>query len=302
MSGVGLRVPYITAWSGEALSLALGFASHPESTGLRLTYLDPVPTDWIYGVLRARQGLTHGGRPEWKLVHALRQWRCMERRLCQVCGRSAVDGETGRTWWLLADDEDEAGPQVGYANAPPTCRKCMPEAVRSCPRLRQGAMAFTVSDCEPYAVLGHIFRPLARGVELVEQNVMVLLEEFQRLECMLAHQLVVLLHDLQPIELHVLQDLAGCRESSPAPGQWWSRAVRGGAARDHLPGGDQGGGCGHVRVEWTGQRPLPEGASCLDCGTWWRVDLIPEHVAERLNGGIPPRADKPRDTGGCTRS
>jgi hypothetical protein len=49
--------------------------------------------------------------------------------------------------------------------------------------------------------------------------------------------------------------------------------------------------CGHEDVEWTYQRPLPDGARCRACGTWWRLDLIPYSVAERLTGGIPPRED-----------
>ncbi|MEU4835660.1 hypothetical protein [Streptosporangium sp. NPDC023615] len=47
-------------------------------------------------------------------------------------------------------------------------------------------------------------------------------------------------------------------------------------------------GCGHARVEWTNEFPLPDGACCRDCGTWWRLDLIPDEVAARLNDGIPP--------------
>ncbi|MBG0826803.1 hypothetical protein HS041_03310 [Planomonospora sp. ID67723] len=55
-------------------------------------------------------------------------------------------------------------------------------------------------------------------------------------------------------------------------------------------GGDGGGvACEHEDVEWTYQRPLPDGARCRSCGTWWRLDLIPDAVAARLSGGIPPR-------------
>ncbi|MEV6867054.1 hypothetical protein AB0M44_39435 [Streptosporangium subroseum] len=60
-----------------------------------------------------------------------------------------------------------------------------------------------------------------------------------------------------------------------------------------------GAACAHDDVEWTHQDPLPEGARCRECGTWWRLDLIPAAVAARLTGGIaapedslPPVADR----------
>lgn len=48
-----------------------------------------------------------------------------------------------------------------------------------------------------------------------------------------------------------------------------------------------GAECGHARVEWTYELPLPDGARCCDCGIWWRLDLIPDEVATRLNDGTP---------------
>lgn len=193
-----VRVPYITAWSEEASSHCLAFTHHPESGGMRLTYTDPHSNDWMYGVLRARQGINRGGRPEWKLVNTLRQWRCMEYRLCQVCGKPATDPATGRVWWLLADDVASTAPGQGYTNAPPTCRACIPDALTYCPRLRTAATAYTVADAEPYAVLAHVFRPVpSGGAVVVDRSVMVQLEEFDRLTRALAHQLVVLLSGLQ---------------------------------------------------------------------------------------------------------
>ncbi|MEU4695538.1 hypothetical protein [Nonomuraea dietziae] len=205
MTAPALRVPYITAWSGELITAPLMFAHHAEAGGPRLTYADPTLCDWQYGVLRARLGLQRGGRPEWKLVNTLRQWRCMEHWLCQVCGTSAIDPVTGRVSWLLDDDIDSTAPDQGYTNAPPTCRACIPEALASCPRLRRGAAAYTAADVEPFAVLGHVFRPTqGRGAEVVDRNVMVRLEEFDRLTRTLAHQLVVLLSGLERVPIRAL--------------------------------------------------------------------------------------------------
>ncbi len=193
-----LRVPYITAWSGEAMAHSLAFRYHPEAGGPRLTYTDPLPTDWMYGVLRTRHGLGRQGQPQWLLVNALRQWRCMEHGLCQVCGESAADSAMGHTWWLLVDDVSRTTPDRGYTNAPPTCPSCIPTALKHCPRLRKGAALYTVADAEPWAVLGHVFRPTPAGDAVIaDRNVRVLLEEYERLTRTLAHQLIVLLDGLR---------------------------------------------------------------------------------------------------------
>ncbi|WP_326645060.1 hypothetical protein OG884_12040 [Streptosporangium sp. NBC_01755] len=49
--------------------------------------------------------------------------------------------------------------------------------------------------------------------------------------------------------------------------------------------------CPHDDVEWTRPNPLPDGARCRECGTWWRLDLIPAEVEARLKGGTPPPGD-----------
>lgn len=52
--------------------------------------------------------------------------------------------------------------------------------------------------------------------------------------------------------------------------------------------------CLHNEVEWTRPNPLPDGARCRQCGTWWRLDLIPDEVAARLKGGTPLTEDTRR--------
>lgn len=197
MTTPAIRVPYITAYADEEMPQNLTFRYHPEAGGLRLTYTDPQPTDWTYGVLRARHGLTRMGRPEWRKVNTLRQWRCMDHNLCQVCGQTARDSRTGRIWWILTE-ADGTNVTEGYTNAPPTCPGCIPEAITLCPRLRRSAQVFTAASSTPYAVLGTVLRPGTPVPVVVEDRALVLLEEFRRLTRVLAQQLVVRLADLRP--------------------------------------------------------------------------------------------------------
>jgi hypothetical protein len=192
----GLPVPYVTAWSGEELPHDVHFRYHPEAAGLRLTYRNPHPDDWRYGVLRARHLLHRGGRPEWTRVNTYRQWRCMDRLLCRVCAEPARDPATRRIWWLLAS-QDGGEAEKGYTNAPPTCRSCIPAAIGACPKLRAGAAVYTVGSCRLWAVLGDEFVLGGNGAELVGRNELVLLEEFRRLNRVLAKQLVVTIDDLR---------------------------------------------------------------------------------------------------------
>lgn len=199
MTAIRVRVPYITAYSEEMTPHPLAFAAHRGATdGIRLSYADSIPQDWQLGVLWARQGLHRRGRPEWKIVNTLRQRRCMLHLLCQVCGMPAADPLDGRTFWVLADDPGEASLGAGYTNAPPTCAACIPEAITSCPRLRRGAMAYTVGGAEPYGVLADVLRPDGRRPVEVERNIAIPLDAFHRLEYALAKQLLVVLDDLRP--------------------------------------------------------------------------------------------------------
>jgi hypothetical protein len=194
-----LQVPYITAWSEETMDHGLGFDWSGEARGLRLTYADPHPSDWSLGVLWMRQGLSGRGKPEWKRVNSLRQRRCMLRKLCQVCGGSAVDERTGRTWWVLADEADQGPPAAGYTNAPPTCLPCIPDSLTLCPHLRRGAAVYTVGDAQPYGVVADLFAPSdGKKIVHVQRSATLQLDEFQKLQYALAKQLLVVLDDLVP--------------------------------------------------------------------------------------------------------
>jgi hypothetical protein len=192
-------VPYVTAYDGESITYQLALAPHAGTTdGMRLTYVDAAETDWMFGALWHRHGLSRTGRPLWKLVNTLRQRRCMMHQLCQVCGESAV--EDGRTWWLMPEPPATDGLGQPFTHVPPTCRSCIPTSRRLCPRLGPASCVYTTRDCDPYGVVADLYRPAAgRAVVVVQRAVEVPLEAFRDLEYALATQLIVTLDDLQPL-------------------------------------------------------------------------------------------------------
>lgn len=195
------QVPYVTAYDGEDLDYALALAPSLEATdGIRLSYADPVDTDWLYGVLWHRHGMSRAGRPAWKLVNTNRQRRCMLHLLCQVCGRSARDDD-GAIWWVMAEPPTPTGAGEPSTNAPPTCRRCIPIARQSCPRLRESAHLYTATAAEPYGVMADVFKPSGRGVVLVRETTELPLDAFHELEYALAKQLLVKLEGLQPAHI-----------------------------------------------------------------------------------------------------
>ncbi|TYB69781.1 hypothetical protein FXF51_06345 [Nonomuraea sp. PA05] len=191
-------MPYITAYDGEDIPYQLALAPHAEATdGQRLSYVNAVPTDWMFGVLWHRHGLSRAGNPEWKLVNTSRQRRCMRRNLCQVCGQSAAD-EDGRVWWVMAEPPGRSALGEPFTNAPPTCRTCIPMAQRLCPRLREGCQVFTVRGVEPYGVVAEIFRPVGGKLLIRDTTTEMPLDAFRDLEYSLARQLIVKLEHLRP--------------------------------------------------------------------------------------------------------
>lgn len=194
-----LRVPYVTAYDGEDVAYRLALAPHPESTdGRRLSYADPAETDWMFGVLWHRHGMTRTGSPQWSLVNTVRQRRCMLRALCQVCGGPATD-ENGLIWWVMAEEPGRAATGEPFTNAPPCCRPCIPEARELCPRLRRSSQVYTARGVEPYGVVAEVYRPIGRNLLAAGQTTELPLDAFLRLEYALAKQLLVTMDDLRPV-------------------------------------------------------------------------------------------------------
>lgn len=199
-AGVRVQVPYITAFSGEDVTYQLAIAPALEATnGFRLSYSDPTESDWLFGVLWHRHGMSRAGRPEWKLVNTPRQRRCMLRLLCQVCGQPAT--QDGRIWWVMAEPPPMSGAGHPFTNAPPTCRSCIPASRQLCPRLRRSAHVYTAATAVPYGVVADTYKPAGRGLVSVGGSVELPLEAFRELEYALAKQLIVALDGLQQAHL-----------------------------------------------------------------------------------------------------
>lgn len=194
-------VPYVLAYSEEAVPQRLEFAYAAEAGGPRLTYADPRPGDWINGVLRARVRTNRRGTVRWTKLNTRRQWECIGNGLCQVCKQPAAD-PGGRIPWLLTGKVYQPIGEDGYGtSAPPTCRACIPPSLQHCPQLDPGKVPIvgTASYAEPAGVLGALFRHGPGGVAIpFKDGLFVGWDEFARLTRVLAKLAVVRLHDFRP--------------------------------------------------------------------------------------------------------
>ncbi|MEU8151993.1 hypothetical protein [Nonomuraea sp. NPDC048901] len=147
-----LPVPYVAAYVGETVSLDLAVIHDVWAvSGRRLSYTDPVASDWDLGVLWARQKTHRQGKPQYDELHTLRQRECMLHRLCQVCAGPALDPDTGLLAWVFHKEVHAA---AGRLSKPPTCWRCIPEARAACPHLQQEAHVYTSPDYELWGVKG----------------------------------------------------------------------------------------------------------------------------------------------------
>ncbi|GIH98073.1 hypothetical protein [Planobispora takensis] len=197
-----IPVPYVLAYSGEAVPQRLSFAEDPMSGMLRLSHRAPRPrSDWTRGVLLARIRTHQRGEVMWRMLNRHRQWQCMIRHLCQVCAGPATDPATGRLWWVITETGFRATESAGgLTNAPPTCPACIPASLRFCPQLRKSATVYTVGGVEFAGVLADLYEPGPGGQAVFagERNVFVGWEEFAILPYALATQMVVRLHGMEP--------------------------------------------------------------------------------------------------------
>ncbi|MEU4224394.1 hypothetical protein AB0F17_08875 [Nonomuraea sp. NPDC026600] len=191
-----LPVPYLAPRSAEKIDLKVVLARYDGATdGRRLSYPDPVEDDWQMGVLWARQEGHRHGTPLWDQVHTLRQRECMLNALCQVCGGTALDASSGRLRWVFPRPAPSASL---YATKPATCFGCIPQAIRSCPRLRTEAHVYTSGgEYEPYGVLGDVVTLNPDGAPRLTLSQDVPLDAFHRLEYTLARALTVHVRDLR---------------------------------------------------------------------------------------------------------
>ncbi|MEO3863418.1 hypothetical protein [Acrocarpospora sp. B8E8] len=156
-----------------------------------------------YGALVARVGQRRNGQPMWRKLNTARQWRCMEKLLCQVCGKPAM-GEDGRIPWILTDRvvrDDYRDPTMKITSAPPTCLPCIPEARKLCPQLHDSFAAYSVGNVGYHGVLADMYEPGLKweAIPTGERNVEIPFTMSYLLRVALATQLLVRLSDLQPM-------------------------------------------------------------------------------------------------------
>jgi hypothetical protein len=152
----GTVVPYVTRWSEEKPLSATVI-----SVRGRIAYADETLGERDeHGVLWQRVPLRPGrGRPDFGVVHALRQRRAVRKLLCQVCAGPADQNEAG-TLWLLPDRRDWPDwPENMGCTEPPICLSCARTAIGSCPALREGYVAFRVGESPVSGVSGAYYEP-----------------------------------------------------------------------------------------------------------------------------------------------
>ncbi|MEU0657338.1 hypothetical protein ACWEV9_35010 [Streptomyces albogriseolus] len=141
----------------------------------RLRYADEDPRDRdLRGVLWARCGFgpvddleQPTGRPQWRMMHPLRQRGCMQMLRCQICARPA---RTPLGWTFLAgpgtvDPYDE--PVV--TNQPPVCPEHVRTAAELCPHLTSEPVVFLARSAPLYGVIGVGYGVRDGKVQVVER-------------------------------------------------------------------------------------------------------------------------------------
>ncbi|MFE3448151.1 hypothetical protein ACFXJ8_04370 [Nonomuraea sp. NPDC059194] len=197
-------VPYTIAYANELVADPIYFEWHAHE--YRLTYGKPRRGDWVNGILRARvrdwrNRPDRRGPERMRKLNTARQWRCMDRLLCQVCGGPATDRETGRIPWALTKTVFErTGPDSGRTNAPPSCLSCIPKAMEQCPMLRDDFTFYTVASTTSAGVLSDLYdhgicdRPI-----LAKHNVFVAWDAVRYHAYALAVAQVVELHGMKSL-------------------------------------------------------------------------------------------------------
>ncbi|TMR88202.1 hypothetical protein [Nonomuraea basaltis] len=196
MSGYS-TIPFTIAFANEEVKDPIVFEVHNHE--YRLTYRKPRLGDWVHGILRGRvKDLLDRpdlrGPERMRKLNTRRQWRCMDKLLCQVCGEVARDPETGRTPWALPSTVFErTGRDSGRTNAPPTCWSCIPKALEECPMLREDFALYTVAERVSAGVLADLYQPgiLSEVPILSKHNVFVAWDAHRYHGCALAVAQVV---------------------------------------------------------------------------------------------------------------
>lgn len=215
----GGPVPWVTAWTGEAIP-PQRVREHHGIGGRGLGLADEHPeADRVLDVLWVRMPATRSGTPDFPTMHALRQRTALRRGLCQVCGGPVGDGTRPRLFLLAA----AGGRPIGEGErtmSPPVHRVCARTATRACPPLhRHGHTAALVSYAVPWGVQGLLYSPDTlepipsdkHGLHFVPYT------DAAELRWILATRYIVTLHGVRPVDLASLPDEPAAPELQRTP-------------------------------------------------------------------------------------
>ena len=141
----------------------------------RLGYADEDPRDRdLRGVLWARCSFgpvddreQPTGRPQWRLMHPLRQRGCMQTMRCQVCAGPA---RTPLGWiFLVGPDTVDPSAEPILTNQPPVCPEHARTAAELCPHLTSEPMVFLARSAPLYGVNGVGYGIRDGNVQVVER-------------------------------------------------------------------------------------------------------------------------------------
>ncbi|RKN39503.1 hypothetical protein [Streptomyces hoynatensis] len=160
-----LPVPFVAKWSGEEVVVGGALRARPDGGGL--AYRDEARGDRDrHGVLWARVTEAPGdGRPDFRVMHPVRQRRAFLERLCQVCGGPADRDAKGRLFVLRRPTAAEAvsgWPEGLLCTKPPVCVPCADTAARLCPHLDEPVFV-RVRKPRVWGVFGGFFLPRSGG-------------------------------------------------------------------------------------------------------------------------------------------
>ncbi|MER6504680.1 hypothetical protein ABT218_36565 [Streptomyces sp. NPDC001455] len=195
------HVPYIALTAGET-SVRRDLVSGADGW---ITYRNPGPFDRYpqIDVLLARYEGTPRGPVDGNRLSPYRQFHCMERLVCQGCGRrSAARSHGNGVLWVLpkALETGEPAPLAGPSDMPPSCARC---AVHWCPVLAErGRLLCWVGEAEVTGVYADVYPP-PKGIMVPERYVP--LEDEQTLSAAVATRLV---RDLRQVTLADESDVA----------------------------------------------------------------------------------------------
>ncbi|MEV0776325.1 hypothetical protein [Streptomyces sp. NPDC050428] len=202
----GKRVPFFVPWSTEQ-PLPAKLVHRPGPGGIALGYQDEIPGDRFRDVLWVRMSMGQGnGRPDMPGVHALRQRRCINHFMCQVCGRP-TERRDGRYLFLMHAAGGRAISEGERTQTPPVHVKCARESVRDCPHLRESSTAALVEHAPIWGVAGIEYNPhtLAPREPLGNENrpklTEVAYEDHSRIAWIKAAREVISLHGVTEVDL-----------------------------------------------------------------------------------------------------